>query len=195
MMGETMPRYTIREYTPADETSWLRCRVLAFLDTSYYDSVERVKPPIVAPGFELVAVDEQGAISGLIDVAIDGDLATIESVAVHPDQRRRGIGRALLAEAAVRAAAASATMLDAWTRDDPDTLSWYRDMGFAESDHYLHVYANYYTDAEEPKRAIAERQAGLNPMIMFLHAKLAEEQRMREQFARVHVCRRFAKQL
>ena len=32
-------------------------------------------------------------------------------------------------------------------------------------------------------------------MMLFLHAKLAEEQRMREEFARVHVCRRFAMEL
>jgi hypothetical protein len=29
--------------------------------------------------------------------------------------------------------------LDAWTRDLPGTLRWYRAMGFIESDHYLHV--------------------------------------------------------
>lgn len=82
--------------------------------------------------------------------------------------------------------------LDAWTRDDQDTLRWYRAMGFTESGHYLHVYANYYTDAGEPDRAIGERRTGLRPMMAFLHANLRDEQVMREQFARVHVCRRFA---
>lgn len=187
--------YSIREYTPSDAASWLRCRVLAFLDTSYYDSVERTKPLIPAPGFELVAVEATGAVAGILDVAVEGGLATIETVAVHPDHRRRGLARMLLAEAGIRAVAASATTLDAWTRDDPDTLSWYRAMGFAESDHYLHVYANHYTSADEPKRAVSAPRPGLNPMVLFLHAKLADEQRMREEFARVHVCRRFAKGL
>ena len=190
-----MPGYDIREYTPSDERSWLRCRVLAFLDTSYYDSVERAKPLIPSPGFELVAVDVAGTVAGIMDVAVDGESATIETVAIHPDHQRRGLARDLLAEASARAAAASATMLDAWTRDDPGTLSWYRAMGFAESDHYLHVYANYYTSADEPKRAVDVPRTGLNPIILFLHAKLAEEQRLREEFARVHVCRRFGKDL
>ena len=193
--GFAMPSYTIRDYAPDDEKSWLRCRVLGFLDTAYYDSVERVKPPISIPGFELVAVGEDGTVAGLLDVSVDGELATVETVAVHPDHRRRGLGRALLAEATARAAATSATTLDAWTRDDPDTLTWYRAMGFAESDHYLHVYANSYTDHAEPKRAIAERRPDLRPVILFLHAKLAEETRLRKEFARVHVCRRFAKPL
>lgn len=190
-----MASYSIRDYVPDDEQSWLRCRVLAFLDTSYYDAVERAKPPIAAPGFELAVVDERGAVVGVMDVAVEGGLATIETVAVHPDHRRRGLARALLDAAGARAAAGSATVLDAWTRDDPDTLSWYRAMGFAESDHYLHVHANYYTDVDEPVRAVPTPRAGLRPMTVFLHAKLADEERLREEFARVHVCRRFAKEL
>ena len=194
-MSRSISGYTIREYTAADEQSWLRCRVLGFLDTAYFDDVWRTKPPIAAPGVELVAADEHGAIAAIMDVAVEGALATIETVAVHPDHRRRGLGRALLEAATARAVASSATTLDAWTRDDPDTLSWYHATGFAESDHYLHVYANHYTDAGEPKRAVATPRPGLHPMMLFLHAKLADEQRMREEFARVHVCRRFSKQL
>lgn len=29
----------IRKYQQEDESSWLRCRVLSFLDTAYYDIV------------------------------------------------------------------------------------------------------------------------------------------------------------
>lgn len=29
----------IRDYRDPDEASWLRCRVLGFLDTSYFDDV------------------------------------------------------------------------------------------------------------------------------------------------------------
>jgi ribosomal protein S18 acetylase RimI-like enzyme len=128
-------------------------------------------------------------------VTVDDALATIDTVAVHPDHQRDGIGRRLLTEAADRARAVRATTLDAWTRDDPDTLSWYRAMGFAESDHYLHVYANFYTDREEPRRAVQHPRAGLDLVMGFLHAKLDEEQTMRNEFARVHVCRRFAQEL
>lgn len=41
--------YTIREYTSADETSWLHCRVLAFLDTAFYDDVVPAKPVRIPP--------------------------------------------------------------------------------------------------------------------------------------------------
>ncbi|MFI6903360.1 GNAT family N-acetyltransferase [Nonomuraea sp. NPDC050394] len=173
----------------ADEPSWLRCRVLAFLGTAYFDDVAPAKPAITAPGFELVVADRHDTVLGLMDVAVRGELATIETVAVHPDHQHVGIGRALLEQAMTRVRALSAvTTLDAWTRDDPDALRWYRAMGFRESDRYLHVYAT----AGEPERALTGARPGLYPVSVFLHAGLAEEERLRREFARVHVCRRFS---
>ncbi|GAA3886190.1 GNAT family N-acetyltransferase [Streptomyces sedi] len=181
----------IRDYTPADETSWLRCRVLSFLDTPYFDDVDQTKPQIPPPGFELVATDDSGAVLGAMDVTVDDGLATIDTVAVHPDHQHRGHGRALLAEARARARALGLNALDAWTRDHPDTLRWYRAMGFTESSHYLHVYAHHYTEPGEADRAVRSRLPGLRPMAAFLHADLEEEERLRAEFSRVHVCRRF----
>ncbi|MEO3752298.1 GNAT family N-acetyltransferase [Streptomyces sp. B6B3] len=184
--------YAIREYAPADETSWLRCRVLSFLGTAYFDNVKKAKTDIDPPGFELVAVADDGLVVGVMDVTVEGELATIDTVAVHPDYQHRGIGRALLAEARARVRRVGSATLDAWTRDDPETLRWYRAMGFAESEHYLHVFANHYADAAEPDRAIADRRPELHPMTVFLHGDLRDERTMRERFSRVHVCRRFS---
>jgi ribosomal protein S18 acetylase RimI-like enzyme len=180
----------IRDYRPADEPSWLRCRVLSFLGTSYFDDVHRHKPEV--SGLELVAVDPGDTVIGILDASIDGELATIDTVAVHPDHQHRGIGRALLAEALVRLRALGVPTLDAWTRDDEDTLRWYRACGFTESDHYVHVYVDHYLDPAEPRRAIVECMPGLRPVRAFFHAGLADERAMRERFSRVHVCRRFA---
>ncbi|WP_250130156.1 hypothetical protein [Jeotgalicoccus sp. WY2] len=33
----------IRNYEEKDEKGWVRCRVLSFLDTAYYDDVHREK--------------------------------------------------------------------------------------------------------------------------------------------------------
>jgi hypothetical protein len=87
-----------------------------------------------------------------------------------------------------------ARTLDAWTREDPDTLRWYQAQGFVESEHYLHVYADYYTDPGEPDRAVV-RRPGLRPIKLFLHAPITQEDAMRKQFRRVHVCRRFSMEL
>jgi N-acetylglutamate synthase-like GNAT family acetyltransferase len=182
---------TVRTFTPADETSWLHCRVLAFLSTAYFDDVLRAKPATAAPGLDLVAADAAGRVVAIMDTSVEGDAATIDTVAVHPDHQRRGLGRELLEQTRTRARKLGAATLDAWTRDDADTLSWYRAMGFTESDHYLHVYADHYRDRAEPGRAIAEARPGLRPLMVFAHGRLADEERLREQFTRVHVCRRF----
>jgi ribosomal protein S18 acetylase RimI-like enzyme len=182
--------YRIREYVPKDETSWLRCRALAFLGTSYFDAVYRSKPVMAEPGFALVAV-EGAEVLGLMDVEVEGGEATIESVAVHPDRWAEGIAKGLLDEAVRRLAGMGIGAVDAWTREDPGTLRWYRANGLTEGDHYLHVYADLYAAHEEPDRAIGARRPGLRPVKVFLHGKVEDEAGMRAQFARVHVCRRF----
>lgn len=187
--------YDIRPYLPEDEQGWLRCRLLSFLGTAYFDDVKTRKPSVPPPGLELVAAGPGGEIHGVLDIEVEDEAATIETIAVHPDHQSLGIGRALLDEAVRRLAVLRVTTLDAWTRDDPATLRWYRANGFAESEHYLHVYADYYTDAAEPDRAIGERRPGLRPIKAFLHGRMEEEAVMREQFARVHVCRRFMRKL
>jgi ribosomal protein S18 acetylase RimI-like enzyme len=187
--------YVVRDYASSDEQSWLRCRILAFLPTAYYDDVVRTKPVVETRGFELVAVDAHDAVVGLMDVTVDDAVGTIDTLAVHPDHQSRGIARTLLDHAMTRAHAQNLTALSAWTRDDPVTLHWYRATGFIEADHYLHVFANYTTDPAEPSRAVDTMRPGLALMSAFLHAKLADEPQLRQQFARVHVCRRFMKAL
>jgi ribosomal protein S18 acetylase RimI-like enzyme len=179
----------IRDYRPSDEQAWLRCRVLSFLGTAYFDDVVTAKQS-PAIGAELVAV-EGGAVVGILDFSMDASLATIDTIGVHPDHQHQGIGTKLLEFARIRAAALGATAIDAYTRDDEATLRWYRARGFSESDHYLHVYADYYANADEPAEAV-EPRPGLFPVKVFLHTDLERETEMRQKFQRVHVCRRFA---
>ncbi|MDO3401382.1 GNAT family N-acetyltransferase [Mycolicibacterium neoaurum] len=187
--------YVVRDYDTSDEPSWLRCRVLSFLTTAYFDDVVTTKPHVKLPGFELVAVTPHHTVVGVIDVAIDDTVATIETLAVHPDHQHRGIGHALFDVALHRVRAHNLTSISAWTRDDVAALSWYRAMGFRECDHYLHVFANHATDPDELTRAVECTRPGLNLISAFLHAELADEPLLRKQFARVHTCRRFTKSL
>ncbi len=179
----------VRDYEAADEQGWLYCRVLSFLGTPYFDDVMTAKqsPEL---GAELVAVQD-GTVVGVLDLSVDGDLATIDTIGVHPDHQHLGIGTVLLARARQRAAALGAATIDAWTRDHEPALRWYRARGFTESDHYLHVYADHYADAREPAEAVSFRP-GLTPIKVFLHATLDREAELRAAFSRVHVCRRFA---
>lgn len=102
---------------------------MSLVDTARYEN----------HSIELVATDATGVL-GVLDVAIVGQLATIETIAVHPDRARCGLGTALL-DAALRQMPLGATTLDAWTREDAAANAWYRRAGFEETYRYLHVYA------------------------------------------------------
>ena len=199
------PAPQVRDYRPADEASWLRCRVLSFLDTCYFDDVATAKPvEDDADGtIELVAVEGDGdgdgdrdgdgdgdLVVGLLDVAIRGELATIECVAVHPDYRRVGLAGALLSVALGRLAGSSAKVLDAWTREDPPALAWYASCGFVEMQTYLHVYSGYNHAVE-----MVSTTRPLRPVAVFAHATREHEATMRAEFDRVYVCRRMQRPL
>jgi len=180
----------IRDYKPADEQAWLRCRVLSFLGTAYFDDVMPAKRS-AGLAAELVAEDA-GTIVGVLDLSAEGQVATIDTIAVHPDHQRRGVGTSLLAAACARGHALGATTIEAWTRDDEPTLRWYRARGFAESDLYLHVYADCCAQPGEPADAV-QCSPEFDLIRAFLHADLDREAEMRQRFTRVHVCRRFSR--
>ncbi|HTJ66058.1 MAG TPA: GNAT family N-acetyltransferase [Actinospica sp.] len=182
----------IRVYEPADETEWARCRVLAFLDTAYYDAVEPRKPVEEADAvIDLVAVDE-GHVVGILDVAVRGELATIETVCVHPEYRRFGLATRLLDEAIARLRGSGARELDAWTRQDEPALGWYTARGFVEEYTYLHVYSGY---GEANTARMTDFRKPYSPIIVFAHARREHEEQVRAEFERVYVCRRFVRPL
>lgn len=194
--------YTIRPYIPADEAQWLRCRVLAFLDTAYFDNVEQEKEPYANPSIELVA-ELDGQIIGLIDVECEeepgsvcsppavpemaGKAGMIWHLAVHSDHRRRGVGKALLAEAIAQAKQMELYRLEAWTRDDAPTLRWYEAQGFQKVETYLHVYLQ----RDEMLAGIRSILPGLRPMHGFAHYQGDSADEVRQQFRRVHDCNRY----
>lgn len=191
--------WTIRPYQPADEPQWLRCRVLAFLDTAYFDNVLQEKERYANPAIELVAkLNHQ--IIGLIDVeceaepgtvcspspdsSVTGNAGMIWHLAVHPDYRHQGIGKALLNAAIALAQPFHLQRLEAWTRDDAATLQWYEAQGFEKIESYWHVYL----DGDEVDAAISSSIPGLKPRHVFAHYQGDEAQ---PRFRRVHECSRY----
>ncbi|MCS1392676.1 GNAT family N-acetyltransferase [Lysinibacillus boronitolerans] len=142
----------IRDYRVNDETGWVRCRTLAFLQTAYFDNVLNKKERYENPAIELVA-ELDGQIVGLIDVEYETEERTVCSrgegeglggmiwhIAVHPDFSRRGIGQQLLYTAENKARRMKLNRFEAWTRDDLWVQNWYEKMNFNIVDSYYHVY-------------------------------------------------------
>lgn len=181
---------TIRSYEPADEVGWLRCRVLSFLGTAFFDAVEREKEHYAHPAIELVA-DDGGEIVGLLDLEVElapGVLADrpgrggmIWHLAVHPDHQRQGIAAALLEEAERRARERWLERLEAWTRDDAHVQRWYESHDFTLIDGYLHVYLK-----RDDLRALDGQVGDLRLVKAFAHYTGVRPDEIRQQYGRVH---------
>ncbi len=178
---------TIRAYRPSDEARWLQCRVLGFLPTNYYDDVKVAKTRLIPGSIELVAEDG-GEIVGILDVEIDGDAATIDTIAVHPSAQRRGIANALLDEA-LRLLPPTVRTIDAWTREDAAANAWYVSAGFHENYRYLHVYVG---EGDPPLPGPPGMSAAISS---FHHAPIERESEVRGAYRRVYVCRQYLRGL
>lgn len=181
----------IRPYRFSDEESWLRCRVLSFLRTQYYDDVKNERT--VFEGRALCSVAAVPGVSGetvvgILDIEIDGTAATIDTVAVHPDHARRGIATRLLTDALSQLKSRGITSLDAWTREDEPANRWYLGQGFRENFRYLHVHKEH-LDADDTG---FRSPPGVGPPVRaFDHAALEHEAELRAMFGRVHHCRQY----
>lgn len=188
----------IRDYQIEDETSWVRCRVLSFLDTAYYDIVAREKERYQHPSIELVAV-ENGVVIGFLDIECEEEPnaictahetlgAMIWHLAVHPDYRRKGIGTSLLNEAQKRLKEKQITYLEAWTRDDKWVQRWYLKQQFMKLSTYLHVYVN-------GNNGIRSQISGLIPVQSFCQYTGTDWDMIKKRYKRVHECTGFVKML
>ena len=185
--------FEIRRYEDSDEQGWVRCRVLAFLDSAFFDDVRREKERYDGPAVELVAVSED-LVVGLLDLELEpaprvlwdtsARGGVIWHVAVHPDFRRRGIASALVQRAFELARAERLEIVQAWTRDDPWVHAWYEACGFRKRYSYLHVYVQPHEVAGE----VTMRTDGLRPVLAFAHyvGGPPVEDELRARFERTH---------
>lgn len=144
----------IRDYKTDDENQWLRCRVLSFLDCSYYNDVMIKRPFYEGDAICLVA-EENDTIIGLIDVEIEGEPkslcvagaqrgAVIWNLAVLPEFRREHLATALWMEAKKRLVQKGIDYCEVWTQEDEAANCWYLAQGFCniKERNWLRCYAH-----------------------------------------------------
>ncbi len=143
----------IRDYKRSDEQGWLRCRVVSFLDCSYWNDVKTAKEEFDHSSVSLVA-EEAGQIIGLLDVEPDSDDlaytdrgrgAVLWHMAVLPEYRRQGVAAKLWREAEKRLYDAGIRYCELWTQEDEAANRFYQAMGFRQQPEntWIRCYARW----------------------------------------------------
>lgn len=141
---------TIREYRTEDETAWVRCRLISFLDSSYFDDVRKEKETYENPSISLVA-EENGTIVGFIDVEYElkggevcylkGEMGSvIWNMGVLPEYRSKGIASKLFQGVKEILRDKGIKRYEAWTQDDIEANHWYIKQGFIMREAYLNAF-------------------------------------------------------
>ncbi|WP_164993424.1 GNAT family N-acetyltransferase [Macrococcus sp. DPC7161] len=181
----------IVEYTKLYEDSWVRCRTLSFLYTQYYDDVIQNKPAV--NGIELICLDGNMVV-GLIDVEIsepycsyNRDLkgAMLETIAIHPDYQKRGIGKQLLNAVEEKLRLLHVEYLEVWTREDKGSNQFYHKNGFEQFNKYYHVFIS---------NGVKPDYSDIKPIFMYGHA-ISIDEFDKKNVDRIYECRGYVKKL
>jgi ribosomal protein S18 acetylase RimI-like enzyme len=184
----------IREYRDTDNLQWVRCRVLSFLDSAYFDNVLKEKEHYSNDSIELVAVKDD-IIVGLIDIEYETVKGTVcyysnelggvmWHLAVLPEYRGRGIATSLLNEAIKFLKDKHINKIEAWTRDDKWVNDWYKNRGFNFRKQYLHIYS----EGNECSKIIDSKINNLFICNCFAHYLGDDREEIKKKFKRVHEC-------
>ena len=143
---------TIRKYRKEDEQGWVRCRTLAFLETTLYSDVLPVKPHYSNPSVQIVA-DHHGRIVGVIDIEYDtaeqricyrqrSPGGIIRTLAVLPEYQREKVAVHMMKYACDLLRQENIGHLEIWNRlEDGSACAFLEAQGFESTYSYLHFYA------------------------------------------------------
>ncbi|MBQ4050259.1 MAG: GNAT family N-acetyltransferase [Oscillospiraceae bacterium] len=143
---------TIRKYRKEDEQGWVRCRILALLETTRYDEVLPKKPHYPNPSVQVVA-DHGGHIVGVLDIEYDTPEhrisfrersagGIIRTLAVLPEYQREKVAFHLMKYACDLLKQENIGHLEIWNRlEDKNACAFLEAQGFESTYSYLHFYA------------------------------------------------------
>ena len=166
----------IRPYNRLDKENWLKCRLVSFHDSAYYDDVYTEKPVFDNLSLELVA-ELNGEIVGTFDLEKDSEDASIcysksgvgamiWTIAVLPDYRRYGIASKLVLKAIDWSKNNGVDFIEAWTRDDKWVLNWYESLDFDRFHSYWHIYFK----GNNAKSLFKSNNKDIAPQSVFAHS-------------------------
>jgi ribosomal protein S18 acetylase RimI-like enzyme len=193
----------IRKYRDTDEQGWLRCRVVSFLDCTYWNDVKTEKEKYDNPSISLVAEDE-GQIVGLIDIELESDQLTytdkgkgamIWHIGVLPEYRRDGVATKLWDIAKAELRANDVKYCELWTQEDQASNAFYKRIGFVndKSQTWIRCYAK----GDACKELLKTEEIGqiYAPEELIFDAPLARREELERLCYRINEVRLFARKL
>jgi len=125
----------IRPYAAGDENAVVALWERAGLTRTWNDPRKDIRRKLkVRPDLLLVA-ELDGVVVGTVMVGYDGHRGWINYLGVDPDQRRKGIGRALMAEAERLLRIEGCPKINLQVRNsNGDAIEFYRQIGFVMDD-------------------------------------------------------------
>lgn len=124
--------FTIRPYAAADQAAVIALWQIVFPDApAWNDPAADIRRKLtVQPDLFFVAADQQ-QIGGTVMAGFDGHRGWVYYLAVAPELRRRGLGRALMQAAEAGLADLGCTKLNLQVRaTNPAVVAFYRQLGF-----------------------------------------------------------------
>lgn len=193
----------IRKYKSTDEQGWLRCRVVSFLDCSYWNDVKTKKETYEGQSISLVAEDD-GQIVGLIDIEIDseeltykdkGKGAIIWHMGVLPEYRRFGVATKLWDLAKAELKANDVKYCELWTQDDEPSNLFYQRAGFAQDK--SQTWIRCYAKGKACKELLNEDKIGkiYGPDELIFNAPMSRREELRDLCYRINEVRLYVRRL
>jgi predicted N-acetyltransferase YhbS len=132
LTGPEAGEVSIRRCRPEEAEAVLHLWQEAGATASVTDTVEDLRRASADSPAQVLVAEAGGRVVGTLIATFDGWRGNMYRLAVHPDWRRRGIGRALVAEGEKRLAAQGARRVSALVeRDHPWALAFWGAAGYA----------------------------------------------------------------
>jgi ribosomal-protein-alanine N-acetyltransferase len=148
-----VPQSGLRSIKPGDFEALYRLDQICFEEGIAY-SREELSRFLSVPSAEGVVAEEAGGVAGFaIGYLARGRVAHVVTLDVHPQQRRRGLGRALLEDLLERFSRAGAreARLEVSTEND-GAIAFYEKLGFLRGRVIRHYYGTGRHACEMKKR-------------------------------------------
>lgn len=140
----------IRRYSPPDENNWIKCQQQTYLESIYFDVLNKVKPRYENPAIELIGLENDNIV-GILDIEIEQELGQfcfdetersgmISAIGVLLPYRRKGIGTKLI-EKGIELIQENHDVhrIEIWVRDEPRIISWLTKIQFQQIHRFYEV--------------------------------------------------------